>query len=604
VLSFVIVAVLLAFGMRSGAQVGAIVVTLLVGLVLTAGWATLSVGELNLISVAFAILFIGLGEDFGVHFALRHREEMQVGVPMAGGLATAAGDVGGALALSALTAAIGFLSFVPTDYRGLAELGIIAAGGMVIALLTNLTLLPALLALWPGRPVKPRHVAAARGFAWDLRRIAKPGAIVVTVVTLACLIILPRLQFDFDPMNLRNPASESVRTVQDMMDAGMNGAYTADVLAPDVEAADALAAKLEALPSVESAETLSDLIPKNQDDKRAQIESAAVTLLPSLSAPPIRTTAEPEDRLAAFAGLRRTLNAYVARQENGDLTAAAQRLLRAMSSFATTTLLEARPLADLDRALTRSLRPRLLELKEALEPTGIAVDALPERVRARVVAADGRAKIEVFPKEDMRDPARLRTFVKEIQSVAPTASGGPVTIVAASDTVMRAFAEAGIWSIAAIALLTFALLRSLRETLFIFVPLVMAAILTVGVSIVIDMPFNFANVIVLPLLFGLGIASGIHMVLRERASEGALGVAETSTPRAVFFSTLTTIGSFGTVALSDHPGTASMGILLTVAILLTLVCSLTVLPAMLARWPIAKGTMSGATTPAADPPSG
>ena len=603
-LSFVIVAILLAFGMRSAAQVGAIVVTLLVGLILTAGWATVSVGELNLISVAFAILFIGLGEDFGVHFALRHREEMQLGVPMSNGLATAAGDVGGALALSALTAAIGFLSFVPTDYRGLAELGIIAAGGMFIALLANLTLLPALLALWPSRPVKARHLAAAQGFTWDLRRIARPGAVVVTLCTLGCLAILPRLQFDFDPMNLRNPESESVRTVQDMMDAGMTGAYTADVLAPDVAAADALAAKLEALPSVESAETLSDFIPKNQDDRRAQIESAAFTLLPSMSAPPTRTAAEPEDRLAAFTALRRALNAYVVRNDTGELAAAAQRLLRAMSSFATTTLLEARPLTDLDRALTRSLQPRLLELKEALEPTGIAVEDLPERLRTRMVAADGRAKIEVFPKEDMRDRAKLRTFVTEVQSVAPTASGGPVTIVAASDTVMRAFAEAGIWSIAVIALLTLALLRSLRETIFIFVPLVMAAILTVGVSILIDMPFNFANVIVLPLLFGLGIASGIHMVLRERASAGALGVAETSTPRAVFFSTLTTIGSFGTVALSDHPGTASMGVLLTVAILLTLVCSLTVLPAMLARWPIAKGATSGATTPAGDPPSG
>ena len=133
------------------------------------------------------------------------------------------------------------------------------------------------------------------------------------------------------------------------------------------------------------------------------------------------------------------------------------------------------------------------------------------------------------------------------------------------------------------------LLRNLREIVFIYVPLFLAAVLTIGVSVVFNMPFNFANVVVLPLLFGLGIASGIHVVLSERHAAKTLGVAETTTPRAVFFSTLTTIASFGTVALSDHPGTASMGVLLTVAILLTLICSLTVLPMLLQRWPIAKG---------------
>ena len=261
-----------------------------------------------------------------------------------------------------------------------------------------------------------------------------------------------------------------------------------------------------------------------------------------------------------------------------------------MSDFATKTRLEAHALAALDRALSEALPPRLQELKDALAPPPVVLADIPAALSARAVAMDGRAKIEVFAKEDMRDRDKLRAFVSEVRSVAPTASGGPVTIIEASDAVMRAFIEAGLLAIAAIAVLTLALLRSLRETLFIFTPLVMAAILTVGISVVIGMPFNFANVIVLPLLFGLGIASGIHMVLRERGAAGALGVAETSTPRAVFFSTLTTIGSFGTVALSDHPGTASMGILLTVAILMTLVCSLTVLPALLQRWPIAKGS--------------
>ena len=198
-----------------------------------------------------------------------------------------------------------------------------------------------------------------------------------------------------------------------------------------------------------------------------------------------------------------------------------------------------------------------------------------------MVAADGRTRIEVYPKDDMQDRSKLRAFVDQVRVLAPNASGGPVTILEAGDAVMKSLAQAGIWSIGAITLLTILLLRRIRDVVLIYVPLIFAAILTVGVSVAFDMPFNFANVIVLPLLFGLGIASGIHLVMREREEAYTLGVAETSTPRAVFYSTLTTIGSFGTVAFSDHRGVASMGILLTVAILLTLACSLTILPVLL-----------------------
>ena len=591
VLSLMIVGGLLVWGLRSGTQVAALMVSLIIGLILTAGWAALSVGELNLISVAFAILFIGLGADFGVHFCLRYREELHSPASAIQRQSAAAADVGGALALSALTAAIGFFSFVPTDYRGLADLGIITGGGMFVALFVNLTLLPALLALCPSRS-EVQVAPVSHGVIWDLRRIAKPGATIVSALTLACLFVFPQLRFDFDPMNLRNPKSESVKTVQDMMDAGRSGIYSIDILAPDLRSAEALAGRLEALSSVEHAETLADYLPKNQQEKMVLIESAAFTLLPSLSTPPTRTSADEADRLAAFTSLRRALNRYIEPRPSGELATAIRRLLDAMSDFATKTRLESGTLSSLERSLTAALPRRLQELKDALQPIPMAVQDLPARLVARVVTDDGRAKIEVFPKEDMRDRDKLRRFVDEVRSVAPSASGGPVTIIEAGDAVMRAFVEAGLWSIGAITLLTFVLLRSARETLFIFTPLIMAAILTVGVSVLIGMPFNFANVIVLPLLFGLGIASGIHMVMRERNAGAALGVADTSTPRAVVLSTLTTVGSFGTVSLSYHPGTASMGILLTIAIVLTLVCSLTVLPALLERWPIAKGERS------------
>ncbi len=586
-LSFVFVGALLVWGMRSGILVTSTLITLFVGLVLTAGWATLAVGELNLISVAFAVLFIGLGEDFGVHFCLRYREEANAGIAKTDGLATTAQDVGGALALSAATAAIGFLAFVPTDYRGLAELGIIAGGGMFVALFTNMTLLPALLAIWPTKTKLTEPKAGSR-YAWDLRKVAKPGTIIVGLFTLASLFTLPGLRFDFDPMNLRNPNSESIKTLQDMMDAGSRGPYTVDILAADLATADRMAEKLKTLPTVDSVVTLSNYVPVDQDDKIAAVESAAFTLLPALSIAPTHTSATDEERLTAVSALRRALTRFLDAHGDSPLAPSAQALLKSLADFATQTRLDATKLASLDRALTASLPARLRELKDALEPTPITIDAIPPALRDRQIATDGRAMIEVIPKADMRDRDNLKAFVGDVRTVEPHATGSPVVILEAGNAVVKAFIQAGLGSLIAITLLTFALLRNVREIVFIYVPLFLAAILTIGISVVFDMPFNFANVIVLPLLFGLGIASGIHLVLSERHAAKTLGVAETTTPRAVFFSTLTTIASFGTVALSDHPGTASMGILLTVAILLTLICSLTVLPTLLERWPIAK----------------
>jgi hopanoid biosynthesis associated RND transporter like protein HpnN len=585
-LSFVFVGALLVWGMRSGILVTSTLITLFVGLVLTAGWATLAVGELNLISVAFAVLFIGLGEDFGVHFCLRYREEANAGIAKPDGLATTAQDVGGALALSAATAAIGFLAFVPTDYRGLAELGIIAGGGMFVALFTNMTLLPALLAIWPTKSklAEPKPGGAD---SWDLRKIAKPGSAIVGIFAIASLFALPGLRFDFDPMNLRNPNSESIKTLNDMMAAGSHGPYTIDILTPDLASADRMAAKLKTLPSVDDAVTLSNYVPTNQGDKIAAVESAAFTLLPALSIPPIRETATDEERLGAISGLRRALARFLDAHPESGLTLPARALLKSLADYATQTRLDAAKLAALDRTLTGSLPARLRELKDALEPETVAIETIPSAIRERQIAADGRAIIEVIPKDDIREREKLKVFVRDVRTVEPHATGSPVVILEAGNAVVKAFIQAGLWSLAAITLLTFALLRNAREILFIYVPLFLAAILTIGISVAFDMPFNFANVIVLPLLFGLGIASGIHIVLSERHTAKTLGVAETTTPRAVFFSTLTTIASFGTVALSDHPGTASMGILLTVAILLTLVCSLTVLPMLLQKWPIA-----------------
>ncbi len=580
--SLVLVIVLLTFGLRSVRLIAATVAALFVGLLTTAGFATLAVGQLSVISVAFAVLFIGLSVDFGIHFALRYREQVEAGAAPSAALDGAAAGVGGALCLAALCAAIGFFSFLPTSYRGLAELGLISGVGMFIALFCNLTLLPALLALFPLRPrttAQPvREDGAAPEEAPGARPARWPRAVLAAALLLAlgAAAALPFARFDDDPMNLRDPDSSSVATLRDLIDDPSLTPYTATLLAENLEAANAIAARFAALPEVSRAETLLSFVPGDQDEKILVIEDMsfflAPLLLPAEPAPPPDAAA----REAALEGLARTAAALAEAAPDAGLAQVARRLAAALAP------LEGDPAAQaaLETAVFAWLPKLTGDLGQALLAEPFGLEDLPADLRARWLAPDGRALVEAQPAEDLRDPAARLRFVRAVQQVAPEVSGGAITMTEGGRAVIRAYQQAAVLAILAISALLVLLLRRLSAVLLVLAPLVLAALLTVAATVVLDLPFNFANVIVLPLLFGLGVAGSLHMVLRARQAAPG-GLLASCTPRAVLFSALTTVGSFGALALSSHRGTASMGLLLTIAIALTLVCTLVVLPALL-----------------------
>ena len=579
-LSLALVLVLLMWGLRSPRLVTATLVALIMGLVWTAAYATAAVGRLNLISVAFAVLFIGLSVDFGIHFMLRYRETAAGGENLQA-LKRAAGNVGGALALSAVAAAIGFLSFLPTDYVGLAELGLIAGGGMFIALFANLTVLPAMLMLLPLRTVPVS--ASSSALRWINIASIRPGINVAgaLVLGIAATLLVPRAQFDFDPLNLRDPSTESVATLHDLSRNSRTGPYSATILAAGLDEAKAKAARLEKLKAVKSVTTLASYLPANQEEKLQMIDSAALFLLPALRDGQSAAPPDGAARWSAIATLRPKLAHFAATAipAGKNARAAAWRLHDALAGYADP---DAAVLAGLEHRLLSLLPNRLGALRDSLSAEPVTLESLPPALRSREMAADGRARIKVYPSEDLRDRAALRRFVEAVRTVAPRATGGPVVILEAGNAVIAAFVEAAALSVGLILLLVVALLRSVRDALLIFAPLTLAALLTIAASVLLELPFNFANVIVLPLLFGLGVAAGVHYVMRERAEHGHAAMLATSTPRAVLFSALTTIGSFGSIALSSHPGTSSMGVLLTIAITLTLLCTLLVLPALMA----------------------
>jgi len=588
--SFLLVAALLWIGLRSVRLAVYLVVTLVCGLVWTAGFATAVIGYLNLISVAFAVLFIGLGVDYGLHLVLRFREENARLNDPAAAMAAAISTIGPALSLCALTGIISFFSFLPTAYDGLSELGLISGVGLVIGLFANLTVTVALVALWPPPVAKAERRAAPSpstppttgGRASFVERHAF-GIVAAALITgAASLPIVAELRFDSDPMNLRDPDTESVQAFRDLMADEETRDDRAVVLAESLEAANRLAQKVDQLDVVAKTVTLSDYVPKDQQAKLAGIETAGLLLLPVLMAPQQPAEVAPEDLRRALASLLGPLEQVIAAPDAAaELATAAVDLKKSIGAFLAIDPDDGR-IRALDRALVGRLVSRLDDLALALEAEPVTVDDLPETLRDRMVASDGTARLEIYPKRDVRDPDARREFVTAIQEITPYVTGTPATIMAAGDAVVRAILQAALYAAIGIVIILVISLRSIIATVLVLVPLGLAALLTGATAVAIGMPLNFANVIVLPLLFGLGVDSGIHIVMRSREHRaGASALGGTSTPRAVVFSGLTTIGSFCSLSISSHVGTSSMGILLTLTLLWTLVCTLIVLPALL-----------------------
>lgn len=579
-LAFGLTVLFLAFGLQSLRLVAATLFTLVVGLTWTAAFALAAFGALNLVSAAFAVLFAALSVDFSIRFALRYREAL---ADKAHGEALKQAGMGAApaLLLSAAALAIGYLSFLApgltASYRGVSELGVISAVGICIALFLNLTLLPAFLDVMPMRVTRATRWTAATRRTWYqalVRRYALGIVILAGILGAIAATIAPYAWFDDDPLNLRDSSSPSVQTLLELLDEPQIEPYSAALLAPDLETAVRLAKQFESLPQVEDAATVGDLIPVNQSGKRAIIEEMALVLSPVLGAPQSPPALNDAARNAAFEELRALLT-----RASGGMAANARNLATILDRMPRTP----KSVIDLERALLGRFPPFRERLATLLAPQTMSMADIPEGLRARQLAPDGRALVVIDPKQDLRDPAARREFVDAVRSVDPATSGPAVRYAAAGETVVGAYSQAALTAGVLIALLLFLALRRARDAALVLAPPTLAAIMTIAMAVLLKTPFNLANIVVLPLVLSLGVSFGIQVVMRHRSADGGFGggFMETSTPRAVAFSALTSMGLFGPLALSDHHGTAGLGVLLTLAIGLTMLCTLLVLPALL-----------------------
>ena len=572
---------LLWIAVRSWRITGAVLASIFVGLAVTAAAGLMMFGAFNLISVAFAILFVGLGVDFGIQFCVSYRAWRHRNDDLHAALRDAAADVGAPLALAALSIAAGFYAFLPTDYRGVSELGVIAGTGMIIAFIATVTLLPALLAL-----LRPRGERLAVGYpalaGVDRLLVRHRRRVLIAAVVLAAVggALLPRLRFDFNPLHLRSPDAESVATLLDLMKDSGTTPDTIDVLVPSVAAGTALAHRLEQLPEVDHVLAITTFVPDDQDAKLATIDDAALLLGPTLD--PAVTRPPPDDAELARVMTRTSQSlADAGRAHAGSPFAiSAARLGRALRALAEGTP-QMRERAH--QALIPGLVVTLAALRQALQATPVTLASLPAEIVGDWVAPDGRARIEVYPKGDVGDNAALRRFVVAVQALAPGATGAPVAIEASSRTIVGAFTQAGLLALASITLLLGLALRRAADVARALLPLFLASLGTLGTCAAIGLPLNFENIIALPLMIGIGVAFDIYFVMAWRAGRAQL--LQSSLARAVVMSALTTGTAFGSLWLSHHPGTSSMGKLLALSLAWTLASVLLFLPALLGAAP-------------------
>ena len=574
-LTIAAIALVLFFALRSGRVIVAVLVTLFSGLIITAGVGLAVVGEFNLISVAFMALFLGLGVDLGIQFAVRYRAERHASGDLKGAIVAAARGVGWALTLAAVSLLAGFFSFLPTEFRGVSELGLIAGLGMIIAYALTLTLLPALIRVL--RPPGERETVETASLAAVDRWIAghRRAVIIATVaLVVAGLPFLLKLPFDANPMNLRSRSVESVATFLDLAKTPETSPTTIDVLAPSLAEADSLAARLAGLPEVARAVTLSTFLPDDQEEKLALIRDAALLLDPVVNptALPPPTDADNIEALRAAAGALRSVAGTAAGASEDTARQLATTLDRLASGSPAVR-------GAAETAVTTDLKRLLAQLRNAFMAEPVTRETLPADIVADWVSPTGEARVEAFPRGDATDNEVLARFADAVRSVAPNATGGPVTIIESGRTIVRAFIMAGLLALAAIFLILWIALRRVLDVALTLGPLVLATIMTLEAAYLVGLPLNFANIIALPLMLAVGVAFHIYYILAWRA--GVADMLASSLTRAIFFSALTTGVAFGSLFFSSHPGTASMGALLALSLVFTLLAAFIVVPAFL-----------------------
>jgi uncharacterized protein len=592
-ISFALTLLLMIVAFKRTGMPIVLTVVLTVSLAWSMGLTTLTVGHLTLFSVMFISIVVGVGIDYGIYFLFRYEEETFLGRSLPEALEITAERTGPGILLSALTAAATFYVLMLTDFRGIQELGYIAGTAILLAWLSMMTLFPATLVLFERRRATPRSDAMPRAHQLEHVHVpllehvtGRPRLVlaIAAVLTLASLWAVPSIGFDYNLLNLQAAGTESVvwekRVLANTGRSGFNALASAGSLAELRQKQEAF----ERLPSVSEVDSVLRLIPDGQAEKIAIIRSFAPLVAPVRIG---RSSSVDLDRLTqALENLKRRFDLAASEGDKAlpaEVKQLQNRTVTLLAHLRKTEREVAEPaLSHLQAQLYRDFVEKFHGLQRNLKPRPISLTDVPEELKRKFVGAHGKFLIQVHPKVDIWERAGAEQFVRELRSVDPDVTGSPVITYEAIRLMERAYMQGTAYAFVVVGLLSYAMIRRVRETLLAMLPLVIGLLWTFGLMRLFGLQFTLANIWGLPLIVGSSAEFGLSVVasyLEGREHGGPL--LTRSTVMGVAISGLTTVVGFGSLMVAHHQGVFGLGLLLTIGATCATLASLVVLPVVL-----------------------
>jgi len=563
------------------------VFSLLVALAWSLGFTSITVGHLNILSVVFTTILIGLGIDFGIHILERYKEERQSGNDIFSALQKTLQGTGQGNFSGAITTAIAFGAMVMTDFIGIVELGWIAGWGILFCLIAMILLLPALVTL-EEKLRKPLYLKSTENSISPkisiINKFFNHYKLIIVVCTLLVLVASFSLRknfFDYNLLNLQAKGTEAVKYEMRILKNAGRSAWSAAFLADSLEEVREKEAKLKTLPTIENVESIAAIVPENQKDKAEYLKENLVPLLSEFFI-------EEEDEPLSLKALNKTLKhirfKFQGREGKEDKIAQAAKEIDKF--FMQTETIEPeiaeKSLELFSRKLFADYRGLIKELQQNAEPQFIEISSIPKSLRERYLSDKGKYLLTVFPSVDIWNLEKRQQYLEDLRSVDPDVTGSAVHMFNSTRLMTEGYINGGTYAMIAIIIYVFVVFRNLRTVFFILLPVFVGSIWTLGIMDIFELKLNMANLVILPLILGIGVVNGIHITHRYREEKDKNSVVlGKSTGQAVVLSSLTTMIGFGSMMVADHYGVFSLGLVLTLGVFCCLVASVTFLPALL-----------------------
>lgn len=595
IIALVLVALIFVFGYNETGRPIKATIALVIGLGYTMAFTTAVIGHLNILTVTFAPILVGIAIDFGVHLISRYEEEIRRGKSNEEALRRAMVYTGIGIVTGALTTAGAFLAMAGTSFKGIQEMGIICGGGLAICLVPMMTLLPVLL-------LRGRQNVIDHALGTKLERRAKienlwltrPKRVIALTLAscIAALIPVRKVHFDYNLLNMQSEALPAVVFGKKLINSANKSVLYGAIVADSLDDALKLEARLTNLPTVASVdlagiENMARYLTEDQSKKLALVsqvkqEVAEIQFAPADTSPV--NVRELSQTLFSFYGYTFHILAEVPatevelRKQLLSLRAAIGELnqrLRVMPTNET-----AAKLASFQQALFRDIRDTFTALRTQDDRGRLAIDDLPETIRKRFLGTTGKYLVQVYPKGDVWQRGPQEEFVKELRTVDPNVTGTPVQLYEYTTLLKSSYQEAAGWALLAIVILVLLHFRSLSCVILSLLPVTIGALWLIGIMGIFEVPFNPANIMTLPLIIGIGVTNGIH-ILNRFAEEQNPAVLARSTGKAVLVSGLNTIAGFGSLMVAQHRGIESLGFVMAIGTATCMIAGVTVLPAIL-----------------------